>query len=82
MECFKNDIHAKMMQGMGKLMIEFNPQVEEYIKQEKPDAWIHDHMLLLPAAYKAGIPWILVCSASPSFYYDSTDLPPPGSGKF
>ena len=78
----ENNKKSNMMAGMMQLMTGFNTQIEKYLQQEQPDAWIHDQFIVFPAVYKANIPWILICSAAPLQYYNSQQLPPFGSGNF
>ncbi|OTF82403.1 hypothetical protein BLA29_013549 [Euroglyphus maynei] len=39
-----------------------------------------DQFLLPPGIVYGKIPWALLCSASPRFLFDTSDLPPMGSG--
>ena len=81
MNLFKDNQNNNFMDGLTKLMIAFNPQIEKLLEEEKPDAWIHDHFLVPPAVSRSKIPWVLICSAAPLMYLNSELLPPPGSGK-
>lgn len=78
----KDDDDDNFMEVLKKLCIVFNPQIERFLEQEKPDVWIHDHFMILPAVLKSKIPWMVVCSGAPLMYYQSKILPPQTSGKF
>ena len=82
MESFYSEEQKPMMDGMIKLAIAFSPQIEAYLEQEKPDVFVQDHFILPPSVHVSKIPWVLLCSSNPIWYYESLELPPPGSGKF
>ena len=82
MEFFNQDGEDSFFHGIKKLSVAFNPQIEKYLEEEKPDAWLHDHFLVPPAVLKAEIPWMIICSAGPLMYYNELTLPPECSGMF
>ncbi|KAI2797952.1 hypothetical protein BLOT_013861 [Blomia tropicalis] len=61
-------------------LVHFNPQIEEIIKNEKPDLLIVDHFIVPPCFPKSGIPWMFLFSGNPLNLYRSTKLPPFGGG--
>lgn len=60
--------------------VDFNPQIEKAIAEEKPDLFILDHFLVPPALLQSKVPWIYLYSSNPSGMYNSPKLPPYGSG--
>lgn len=63
---------------------DFNPQIEQAIKQHTPDLIILDILLIPPAVLKVSrqIPWIFLSSGNPLVMLDNEKLPPPFSGMF
>lgn len=68
------------MKGLLEKMIDFDPQIEQAIKSLQPDVIIIDHFLLPPAIAKSKIPWVFLFSGNPLPIYQSSFLPPYGSG--
>ena len=81
MQAFKDEDENGFMNGLKKLCIAFNPQIQKFLEDEKPDGWIHDHFLIPPAVFQSKIPWMVLCSAAPLMLYKSDELPPQGSGE-
>lgn len=68
------------IEDMYQRTIVFNPQIEAFITQEKPDLIIVDQNLMSPAIMQSGIPYVLIFSGNPLMLYNSEQLPPPCSG--
>lgn len=68
------------MKGLLEKMIDFDPQIEQTIKSIKPDVIIIDHFLLPPSIARSNIPWVFLFSGNPLPIYQSSSLPPYGSG--
>ena len=80
-QAFKDEDEDGFIHGLTKLCIAFNPQIEKFLEDEKPDAWIHDHFLIPPAVIRSKIPWMVICSAAPLMFFKSDILPPHDSGE-
>ncbi len=60
---------------------DYQPQLAEYFRSERPDLAIVDSFLLPPALHQAALPYVFVNSGSPLELYDSSrDRLPPSGG--
>lgn len=63
-------------------MLHVNKNVEKAIQDIQPDVILVDNVVLLPAVYYSGKPWIRVMSFAPLYGIFDERLPPPGLGRF
>lgn len=66
-----------------KQVIAQEPVIAEILKQDKPDLIIVDHFILAPSISFGKIPWVLLFSGNPCFFFsNSSEIPPPMSGMY
>ena len=73
---------ANFFEDIFQRAIVYEPQIEQAIKEGKPDLIILDHLMISPAIQRSGVPWVLSFSSNPVMFFNSQQkLPPPCSGK-
>ena len=83
LEKLKNSVQDdSYVKSLYETAIEFHPQIADAIEREKPDLFISDHFLLMPAMLQAKIPWFHLHSSNPLGKLHSPKLPPSTSGMF
>lgn len=68
------------MVEMTNTLADFDPQLVDILKRDKPDVIILDHFFVPAALPRSGIPWFYLSSGNPLNLYKSDKLPPFGSG--
>lgn len=71
---------SNVMEQHYQMSREANEQIEEAIREEKPDLIVVDNFAV-PASILCGqLPWVNLTSCSPVLIYESNQLPPPFFG--